>query len=160
MMKAIVLAFTLAGASGYLQQAVKIPKAESAVDEVDQKDTEDYVYKKLYGRVFALANNSPLEGILVEVYDHPEVAITQANNSAPNETSKVSQRKLTSCITGKDGMFRFDRIKSGKYEIRLTDVGGAKSLGPWEGRSWFITIDPQAHENVDKMIEVYMDLLI
>ncbi len=58
-------------------------------------------------------------------------------------------------------MFCFKGLKPGEYEIRLIDDGALnRTSGPWDNRSWFITVNPRDPESVRKMIELYMDLRI
>ena len=69
----------------------------------------------LHGIVKAAgAEDTTLDGVLVEVFDHPEIAL-QTHGS---QTGK-RQKRLGACITGKDGRFSFDP-KAGKYELRFS----------------------------------------
>jgi hypothetical protein len=52
------------------------------------------------------------EGVLVEVFDHPELALS----GDPNRTG---QKRLKACVTSKDGAFSFD-LPAGKYELRCS----------------------------------------
>ncbi len=69
----------------------------------------------LHGVVVALgAEDTSVEGVLVEVFDHPEIAL----ESRGDQTRK-GQKRLAACITEKDGRFSFDS-KPGKYELRFS----------------------------------------
>ncbi|SRR6266480_2391283 len=59
--------------------------------------------------------SAPMEGALVELYDHPEVAL-----SAKTTTDREKQKRLAACVTSKDGRFSFDS-KPGKYELRCSN---------------------------------------
>ena len=164
-MLTILLSFLILSGSGdYWQQNNCTCKKliTTSVSEEDDKRVEDYIYKELSGQITALGDSTlPIENILVEVYDHPEIALDPSISSSLSK-KKIRQRKLASCKTRTDGMFCFKGIKSGKYEIRLTDLGGVfeRLAGPWENRSWFITVDPRNSQSVKKLIEVYLDLRI
>lgn len=56
--------------------------------------------------------NVSKEGVLVEVFDHPELAMG-------GDQSRAGQNRLMACLTGKDGTFAFD-IPPGKYELRCS----------------------------------------
>jgi hypothetical protein len=151
--------------NGYLRQATckcKKPVTKTASEETDERRVEDYIYKELYGQITALGDSTfPIENILVEVYDHPEVTLDRSINSGLNGKQEIKQHKLASCRTGKDGTFCVKGIRPGKYEIRLIDdMALNRTSGPWDNRSWLITINPRAPNSTKKMIEVYMDLRI
>jgi hypothetical protein len=52
------------------------------------------------------------EDVLVEVFDHPELA--QAGNQ-----TRTGQKRLKACVTQKDGTFSID-LPFGKYEVRCS----------------------------------------
>lgn len=52
------------------------------------------------------------EDVLVEVFDHPELA--QGGNQ-----TRTRQKRLKACVTQKDGKFSFD-LPFGKYEVRCS----------------------------------------
>jgi hypothetical protein len=54
----------------------------------------------------------PKDGVLVEVFDHPELAIE-------GNPSRTGQKRLKACLTEKDGSFSFD-LPPGKYELRCS----------------------------------------
>jgi len=56
-----------------------------------------------------------MEGALVELYDHLEVAL-----SAKTDSDREHQKRLAACVTSKDGRFSFDP-KPGKYELRCSN---------------------------------------
>jgi hypothetical protein len=57
---------------------------------------------------------APMEDVLVELYDQPEIALT-----AKTSSDREKQKRLAACVTGKDGKFSFDP-RPGKYELRLS----------------------------------------
>lgn len=56
--------------------------------------------------------NVSKEGVLVEVYDHPELAMG-------GDQSRTGQNRLMVCVTRKDGSFSF-HLPAGKYELRCS----------------------------------------
>jgi hypothetical protein len=70
--------------------------------------------KKLQGNLL-LGYGGPevsKDGVLVEVFDHPELALSGDQN-------RTGQRRLRACVTQKDGSFSFD-LPAGKYELRCS----------------------------------------
>ncbi|MGC1415170.1 MAG: hypothetical protein WA817_07810 [Candidatus Acidiferrum sp.] len=70
--------------------------------------------KKLRGNVL-LGFGKPdvlKDGILVEVFDHPELAMGA-------DPTRKGQKRLMACVTRKDGGFSFD-LPAGKYELRCS----------------------------------------
>jgi hypothetical protein len=61
--------------------------------------------------------DKPMTGVLVEVYDHPEVAV---KNPSPDRTG---QGRIAACRTGETGMFSLD-LEPGKYELRFSKSSG------------------------------------
>jgi hypothetical protein len=59
------------------------------------------------------SEGKPLDGVLVEVYDHPEIAL--ASHGMPWS----GQMRLAGCKTDETGLFSF-RMRSGDYEIRFS----------------------------------------
>ena len=74
---------------------------------------ERKVYKSVRG-VVRDVNGEALEGVLVEVFDHPEWIVLDY------PASRVKQRRIAACKTGPDGSFGFENIPSGKYELRAS----------------------------------------
>lgn len=74
---------------------------------------ERRAYRSVHG-VVRDVNGEPVEGVLVEVFDHPEWIL--ANYPA----SRVQQRRIAACKTGDDGSFCFENIPSGRYELRAS----------------------------------------
>jgi len=52
------------------------------------------------------------EDVLVEVFDHPELA-------QGGSQTRTGQKRLKACVTQKDGKFSFD-LPFGKYEVRCS----------------------------------------
>ena len=78
------------------------------------------------GKPMRQANGSVLEdyrtgkpwpGVLVEVYNHPEVVL---RDSARNRTG---QTRIIGCVTDRRGRFRF-KLKDGDYELRASNGAG------------------------------------
>jgi len=66
--------------------------------------------RDVHGIVKSL-DDKPLNGVLVEVYDHPEVLDV---DSTPTRTG---QRRIAGCITDKTGTFTLS-VLPGHYEVR------------------------------------------
>jgi len=78
---------------------------------------EEKPYRKLEGRV-ELYENTPLEEVLVEVFDQPEYLLKNGG-VAPN-----NQKRLAACVTSDDGKFCFRHLPPGKYELRASSKAG------------------------------------
>lgn len=74
---------------------------------------ERKAYRSIRG-VVRDVNGEPVEGALVEVFDHPEWIL------ADYPGSKVKQSRIAACKTGGDGSFCFETIPSGRYELRAS----------------------------------------
>lgn len=61
----------------------------------------------------------PWPGVLVEVYNHPEVVL---EDSSPNRTG---QTRIIGCVTDQRGRFAF-KLKTGAYELRASNGAGWK----------------------------------
>jgi len=61
--------------------------------------------------------DKPLTGVLVEVYDHPEIAL---QNPSPDRTG---QKRIAACLTSETGLFSLD-VVPGHYELRFSKSGG------------------------------------
>lgn len=73
----------------------------------------------------------PLKGVLVEVYDHPEIML---QNPSRNRTGQV---RLAACVTDGTGNFMLD-VPPGHYELRLS-----KSMD-WNVTSVDVTVKKSA----------------
>jgi hypothetical protein len=69
--------------------------------------------RTIRGTAVAFGDYKPLAGVLVEVYDHPE--ILQQNFSR----DRAGQRRLVGCLTDDTGAFSF-HLPPGDYELRLS----------------------------------------
>lgn len=74
---------------------------------------ERRTYKSVRGLVRD-ENDKPLAGVLVEVFDHPEWILSNYPRS------RVEQHRIAACKTGPDGIFCFENIGSGRYELRAS----------------------------------------
>jgi hypothetical protein len=68
--------------------------------------------RKLTGFVIAGYPGVSQEDVLVEVFDHPELA--QGGN-----LTRTGQKRLKACVTQRDGRFSFD-LPFGQYEVRCS----------------------------------------
>jgi hypothetical protein len=66
------------------------------------------------------------EDVLVEVFDHPELA-------QGGDQTRTGQKRLKACVTQKDGKFSFN-LPFGKYEVRCS-----KPVG-WNCTSVIVTL--------------------
>jgi Carboxypeptidase regulatory-like domain len=57
--------------------------------------------------------DKPLTGVLVEVYDHPEIVL---QNSSPE---RAGQKRIAACVTSEGGSFSFN-VPPGHYELRFS----------------------------------------
>jgi hypothetical protein len=89
----------------------------------------------LSGVAVAVLDQTPMEGVLVEVFDHPEVVLKDPSHS------RAGQRRLSACLTGKDGAFSFD-AKPAKYELRFSS-----DSGEWECKSVIVEVRKTANPN-------------
>ncbi len=67
----------------------------------------------IHGVTVAGIEKMPLEGVLVEIFDHPEIVLKNGSQT------RTGQKRLAACVTGKDGRFAFDP-EPGKYEVRFS----------------------------------------
>jgi protocatechuate 3,4-dioxygenase beta subunit len=154
MLKTLLTIILLLNLSVYPQQErckCKLPKVTSNAEEDDPE--REYIYKKMYGQVNTLGGE-PIEDMTIEVYNHPEL---RADSS---ENSKVKQKLVAHCKTDKNGMFCFEGIKSGKYEIRVSDHETNRKWGPWEDVTLLVTINPKHPQSTDKLIKTYLQFRI
>jgi hypothetical protein len=70
--------------------------------------------------------------VLVEVYDKPEGLLLGWKE---REARKNKQRKIAACLTSNDGEFCFDKIPSGKYELRCSKPA------EWNCTSVYVIVD-------------------
>jgi protocatechuate 3,4-dioxygenase beta subunit len=106
---------------------------------------KEEVLKALRGRVVSAANEKPLAGVLVEVYDKPEGLLLDWKE---REAKKPEQRRIAACITGPDGQFCFANIPPGKYELR-----SSKPL-EWNPTSLYVAVEPRDPRSVRSKIMV------
>ena len=82
--------------------------------------------------------------VLVEVYDHPEIAIKDSSRD------RTGQRRVAACMTSSKGLFSL-KVLPGSYELRL-------SKSPeWNVTSVFVTVDssaPRVRKGVVVMMRV------
>lgn len=58
-------------------------------------------------------DGSTAEGVVVELYDNPDVILDR------NPGWQDKQKKLDSVTTDKSGKFKFSKVSPGKYEVRV-----------------------------------------
>ena len=109
----------------------------------------------MYGQVSSLGNKpEPIENMTIEVYDHPEPA------GSSSSMSRVTQRLIAACKTDKHGMFCFQGLPPGKYEIRISDRERYRTAGPWEDVTLVVTLDPRKRRSTNKLIETFLQFRI
>lgn len=105
---------------------------------------EDEIFKSLRGKVVVAANEQPLAGVLVEVYDKTEGLLMDWKE---REAKKAQQRRIAACVTGVDGEFSFPKIPAGKYELRCS-----KPI-EWNSTSAYVIVAPKdPHSTSSKVI--------
>ena len=105
---------------------------------------EDEIFKSLRGKVVVAANEQPLAGVLVEVYDKPEGLLMDWKE---REAKKGQQRRIAACVTGVNGEFSFPKIPAGKYEVRCS-----KPI-EWDSTSVYVIVAPRdPHSTRSKFI--------
>lgn len=72
--------------------------------------------KVIRGIVLDPLGNEPMNDVLVEVFDNPNVA----NMNVTIEERKKLQNRIVACKTTTSGEFCFDNIPKGKYEVRFS----------------------------------------
>jgi protocatechuate 3,4-dioxygenase beta subunit len=77
------------------------------------------------------ATGKPIEGALVELFDHPE----QSSWYLLVERDGVQQR-IAACWTGASGRYRFDNVPAGHYDLRAGAEG-------FNGAFHWIFVDPK-----------------
>lgn len=91
----------------------------------------DEKFKSLRGKVVVAADDQPLSGVLVEVYDKPEGLLLDWKE---REARKVQQRRIAACVTGPGGQFCFSKLPPGQYELRCSKPG------EWNSTSAYVTV--------------------
>ena len=109
----------------------------------------DEILKSLRGKVVVVANDQPLAGVLVEVYDKPEGLLMEWKE---REARKAQQRRIAACVTGADGQFGFPELPAGKYELRCSKPG------EWDPTSAYVVIAPKGPHSKKSTITVPMHL--
>lgn len=109
----------------------------------------DEVFKSLRGKVSVAANEQPLAGVLVEVYDKPEGLLM---DSQERDARKAQQRRIAACVTEADGQFCFPKVPAGKYELRCSKPG------EWDPTSAYVVIAPEDPHSKKSTITVPMHL--
>jgi protocatechuate 3,4-dioxygenase beta subunit len=102
--------------------------------------------KALKGRV-TNAVEDPLDGALVEVFDHPEVWLAEDSYN-----NRDKQKRLAACVVGKNGEFCFSNLPPGKYELRASGPSG------YDPMHVILTLAPQDRQSKNEKIEVRLEL--
>lgn len=89
--------------------------------------------RTLTGLVIAGYPGVSEDDVLVEVFDHPELA-------EGGDQTRSGQKRLKACVTQRDGRFSFD-LPFGKYEVRCS-----KPVG-WNCTSVIVTLSKQGFSN-------------
>lgn len=99
--------------------------------------------RSIHGVAVAIGTqNEPVDGVLVELFDHAEIALETHGSQI-----RTGQKRLAVCATGKDGRFSFDP-QPGKYELRL-------SKKDWNTKSLIVTVSRKVQNG--ERIEVFME---
>ncbi len=106
------------------------------------------VVNSLTGRVVEGNRELSMGGVLVEVYDKPEVLLMDGKE---RETKKLSQRRVAACVTGTDGEFCFPDIPPGKYELRCSEFG-------WNLTSVYVIVSPKKQRRNNSKLIVSLQL--
>jgi len=85
----------------------------------------------------------PLEGVLVEIYDHPEVV------RSDDSPGRSGQKRLAACVTTKNGRFSFS-LPQGKYELRLSK--------PVEWNATSVLVEVRKSGGSRESIKVWLEL--
>lgn len=85
--------------------------------------------RTLTGLVIAGYPGVSEDGVLVEVFDHPELA-------QGGDQTRSGQKRLKACVTQRDGRFSFG-LPFGKYEVRCSKPAG------WNCTSVIVTLRKQ-----------------
>lgn len=72
---------------------------------------------------------TPLQGVLVEVFDHPERVFNEKGEANSNRI----QNRRAACLTSADGRFAFN-LPTGRYEVRCSKAHG------WDATSVLVEI--------------------
>ena len=105
---------------------------------------EKDLYRTLEGTVVAMGDRRPVEGALVEVFDHAEYLLGENPLAEHSE-----QKRVAACRTSTDGKFCFRELPPGKYELR-------SSLGSgWNVTHIYVVV---AKKGQAKRIQVEMTL--
>ena len=155
MHKAILPLILLTGFSAYPQELNCKCRSPQPPPIYGKDSNKAYVYKRMRGQVGTLGNPpQPIENLTIEVYDHPEVV------AQPSTNSKATQRLIASCKTDEHGMFCFDGIRPGKYEIRISDRESHRATGPWEDVTLVVTVNPKKRQSTNKLIRIFLQFRI
>ena len=79
-----------------------------------------YIERSTYRRIEGVVvdySDEPMDGVLIEVYDHPEFNPALQRDGAGG---KGEQRRISGCKTRPDGKFCFRGIGPGKYDLRAS----------------------------------------
>jgi hypothetical protein len=83
------------------------------------------------------------ESVLVEVFDHPEVYDDKVQIKPGHE---IVQHRLAACVTGRDGRFCFNHIRSGRYELR------ASADASWNQTHLLVTLAPASGRGASPIV--------
>jgi hypothetical protein len=73
---------------------------------------EDITTNVIRGKVLTPVG-TPLEGVLVEVFDHPE-------RTLEFHFDDRGRKRFAACFSDKEGLFCFNKLPPGEYELRLS----------------------------------------
>jgi hypothetical protein len=119
----------------------KAKKDQTTYGSSTYVELDERTVKQIEGQVLSLS--SPIEGVLVEVFMHPDLAAKGGQK----------QKRVAACMTGKDGRFCFLGIRAGKYELKV-------SKPEWEHASGIILVNPKKRRDAKDKIIVHLSLAI
>lgn len=153
-MKPFVILFILSCLGSLLQKddckcSPPAPGVKTSWGQENVIIKRDEPFKFLHGKITVSSDGKPLAGVLVEVYDKPEGLLLGWKERA---VRKRKQRKIAACVTGNDGEFCFDKIPTGKYELRCSKPAD------WNCTSVYVVVAPHERRSLASQITVPMQI--
>ena len=94
------------------------------------------VTKRIEGKVLD-SLSKPMSGVLVEVFNDPDVLFMQPTPSV--EERRRKQQRVAACKVGHDGRFCFAGLRAGRYELRC-------SKAAYDAPQMIVVVDPKRPE--------------
>ena len=90
-----------------------------------------------------------MSDVLVEVFDQPEHLLL---SYPENVEKKKVQRRLAACVTGKDGMFCFSKLRAGKYDLLFSKDSG------WKHTHVYVIVASRNRKSTRSRLEIWMEV--